>query len=163
MTGVAVGMRKTEDVKSPRDLVVGITMAVSSHLIMAFGILMVRDVISEHSVVWISAYRFLVATIVLSVVSSCFLSPRKVFLGFTRRDIWKLMLPMSFLGPFMGTMLWTAGFKYTSVGRAAIYNQLSTVFIILLAVLFLKERLTGRKVLGLALAVSGAIVVALQK
>ena len=163
VTGVAVGMRKTEDVKSPRDLVVGITMAVSSHLIMAFGILMVRDVISEHSVVWISAYRFLVATIVLSVVSSCFLSPRKVFLGFTRRNIWKIMLPMSFLGPFMGTMLWTAGFKYTSVGRAAIYNQLSTVFIILLAVLFLKERLTGRKVLGLALAVSGAIVVALQK
>ena len=73
------------------------------------------------------------------------------------------MLPMSFLGPFMGTMLWTAGFKYTSVGRAAIYNQLSTVFIFLLAVLFLKERITGRKVLGLALAVSGAIVVALQK
>tara|TARA_B100001093_G_scaffold517347_1_gene598646 strand:- start:4392 stop:5273 length:882 start_codon:yes stop_codon:yes gene_type:complete len=163
VAGVAVGMRKTEDVKTHRDLVVGITMAVSSHLIMAFGILMVRDIISEHSVVWISAYRFLVATIVLSVGASCFLSPSRVFLGFARRDLWKVMLPMSFLGPFMGTMLWTAGFKYTSVGRAAIYNQLSTVFIILLAVFFLKERMTGRKVLGVVLAVSGAIVVGLQK
>ena len=55
VSGVAVGMRKTEDVHSERDLVVGIIMAVSSHLIMAFGILMVRDVIREHSVVWLSA------------------------------------------------------------------------------------------------------------
>ncbi len=163
LAGVAVGMRKTEDVKSHRDLAVGVIMAVSSHLIMAFGILMVRDVISENSVVWISAFRFLVATIVLAAFASFYLSPAKAFLGFVRRDIWKIMLPMSFLGPFMGTMLWTAGFKYTSVGRAAIYNQLSTVFIILLAVVFLKERITIRKVLGVALAVSGAIVVALQK
>ena len=163
VAGVGIGMRKTEDVKSQRDLVVGIAMAVSSHLIMAFGILMVRDVIREHSVVWISAYRFLIATIVLSVVGSLCLSPRRVFMGFTRRDIWKIMIPMSFLGPFMGTMFWTAGFKYTTAGRAAIYNQLSTVFIVILAMFFLRERLTGRKVLGVILAVGGAIVVALQK
>ena len=73
------------------------------------------------------------------------------------------MIPMSFLGPFMGTMFWTAGFKYTTAGRAAIYNQLSTVFIVILAMFFLRERLTARKVLGVILAVGGAIVVALQK
>jgi len=163
VSGVAVGMRKTEDVHSERDLVVGIIMAVSSHLIMAFGILMVRDVIREHSVVWLSAYRFLVATVVLIAVASIRLPIREVFLGFRRRDIWKIMIPMSFLGPFMGTMFWTAGFKHTTAGRAAIYNQLSTVFIIILAVLFLRERLTKRKVLGVLLAVCGAILVAMQK
>ncbi|MEC8941448.1 MAG: DMT family transporter, partial [Verrucomicrobiota bacterium] len=97
VSGVAVGMRKTEDVHSERDLVVGIIMAVSSHLIMAFGILMVRDVIREHSVVWLSAYRFLVATVVLIAVASIRLPIREVFLGFRRRDIWKIMIPMSFL------------------------------------------------------------------
>ena len=163
VSGVAVGMRKTEDVHSERDLAVGIIMAVSSHLIMAFGILMVRDVIREHSVVWLSAYRFLVATVVLIAVASIRLPIREVFLGFRRRDIWKIMIPMSFLGPFMGTMFWTAGFKHTTAGRAAIYNQLSTVFIIILAVLFLRERLTKRKVLGVLLAVCGAILVAMQK
>ena len=163
VSGVAVGMRKTEDVHSERDLAVGIIMAVSSHLIMAFGILMVRDVIREHSVVWLSAYRFLVATVVLIAVASIRLPIREVFLGFRRRDIWKIMIPMSFLGPFMGTMFWTAGFKHTTAGRAAIYNQLSTVFIIILAVLFLRERLTKRKILGVLLAVCGAILVAMQK
>ncbi|MEE2734324.1 MAG: DMT family transporter [Verrucomicrobiota bacterium] len=163
VSGVAVGMRKTEDVHSERDLVVGIIMAVSSHLIMAFGILMVRDVIREHSVVWLSAYRFLVATVVLIAVASIRLPIREVFLGFRRRDIWKIMIPMSFLGPFMGTMFWTAGFKHTTAGRAAIYNQFSTVFIIILAVFFLRERLTKRKILGVLLAVCGAILVAMQK
>jgi len=161
--GVAIGIRKNEDVHSQRDLAVGIIMAMSSHLIMAFGILMVRDVIREHSVVWISAYRFLAATVVLVAVASIRLPVREVFLGFRRRDTWKIMIPMSFLGPFMGTMFWTAGFKHTTAGRAAIYNQLSTFFIIILAVLFLRERLTKRKVLGVALAVCGAILVAAQK
>ena len=162
VAGVAVGRRKNEDVHSQRDLAVGIIMAMSSHLIMAIGILMVRDVIREHSVVWISAYRFLAATVVLVAVASIRLPVREVFLGFRRRDIWKIMIPMSFLGPFMGTMFWTAGFKHTTAGRAAIYNQLSTVFIIILAVFFLRERLTKRKVLGVALAVCGAILVATQ-
>ncbi|MDP7495729.1 MAG: DMT family transporter, partial [Roseibacillus sp.] len=163
VAGVAVGMRKTRDVHSQRDLVVGVIMAVSSHLIMAFGILMVRDVIREHSVVWISAYRFLAGTVVLIAVASIRFPVREVFLGFRRRDIWKIMIPMSFLGPFIGTMFWTAGFKHTTAGRAAIYNQLSTVFIIILAVLFLRERLTKRKILGVLLAVCGAILVAMQK
>ena len=163
VAGVAIGMRRTEDVRSQRDLVVGIVMAVSSHLIMAFGILMVRDVFREHSVIWISAYRFLIATAVLAAVASVRLPVRHVFMGFVRRDVWKVMIPMSFLGPFMGTILWTTGFKYTTVGRAAVYNQLSTVLIIVLAVFFLRERLTVRKLVGVVLAVGGAIVVALQK
>ena len=76
-------------------------------------------------------------------------------MGFTRCDTWKTTIPMSFLGPFVATMLWTAGFKHLAAGRAAIYNQLSTVFILLLAVLILKERMTKRKLTGIALAVCG--------
>ena len=53
----------------------------------------------------------------------------------------------------------TAGFKHLSAGRAAIYNQLSTAFIIILAVLVLKERMTKRKLIGVTLALAGAIVV----
>ena len=167
VAGVAVGMRKTEEVKSHRDLVVGVVLAAGAHIIMAVGILMVRDVIreqsSECSVVWISGYRFLMATLVLAGVACIRYPAREVFMAYLRRDMWKTMIPMSFLGPFLGTILWTAGFKHTTAGRAAIYNQLSTVFIITLAVFFLKERMTPRKAMGVALAVAGAILVALQK
>ena len=72
------------------------------------------------------------------------------------------MLPMAFFGPFLATICWVAGFKFTTAGRAAIFNQMSTVFIIILAVLFLRERLTGHKVVGVILAVSGAVLMALH-
>jgi drug/metabolite transporter (DMT)-like permease len=68
---------------------------------------------------------------------------------------------MALLGPFLATLFWIAGFKYETVGRAAIYNQLSTVFIILLAWLILKEHMSRRKVAGVVLAIAGALIVGL--
>jgi len=72
------------------------------------------------------------------------------------------MIPMSILGPFLATILWTSGFKYLTAARAAIFNQLSTVFIIFLAYFLLKENLTTRKLIGSILAVLGALIVALN-
>lgn len=165
VAGVAVGMRMTAEVRSRRDLILGVILAGGAHVIMAIGILMVRDLIREGSpsIVWISGFRFFVATIALSGLALLRMPAREVFMGFTRRDTWKTTIPMSFLGPFLATMLWTAGFKHIAAGRAAIYNQLSTVFILVLAVLILKERMTKRKLIGIALAVSGSVLVALQK
>ncbi|MCB1094501.1 MAG: DMT family transporter [Verrucomicrobiae bacterium] len=160
VAGVAIGMRITADVKSSRDLYVGIALAAGAHIIMAVGILMVRDLIREHSVIWISGVRFMIATVVLGVVSGFRMPLKQLFLGFARRDTWKMTIPMAVLGPFAATLFWVAGFKYLTAGRAAIYNQLSTVFIILLSFFFLREKLTLRKCIGLALAVLGSVLVA---
>ena len=56
-------------------------------------------------------------------------------------------------------ILWLAGFKYTLAGRAAIYNQLSTVLIVIFARLFLGESLNARKIIGVLLAIFGALLV----
>ncbi|MGK0184243.1 MAG: drug/metabolite transporter (DMT)-like permease [Verrucomicrobiales bacterium] len=160
VAGVAVGMRITAEVKSTRDLYIGVALAAGAHIIMAIGILMVRDVIREHSVVWVSGLRFLIATIVLGATAAFRMPLKHLFLGFSRRDTWKMTIPMAVLGPFAATLFWVAGFKYLTAGRAAIYNQLSTVFIILLAFVFLKEKLTMRKCIGLGLAVLGSLLVA---
>lgn len=160
VSGVIVGMRMTPEVKSRRDLAIGVALTAGAHVIMALGILVVRDIYREVSVVWVSGFRFLVATLVLGVFAACRADRGQMFVGFQRRDLWKAMLPMTFLGPFLATLCWVAGFKYSLAGRAAIYNQLSTVFIIVLAVVFLKERLTPRKALGVGLAILGALLVA---
>ena len=159
VTGVAVGLRKTEEVRSKRDLLVGAACAAGAHIIMAFGILMVRDLIREESVVWISGYRFLIAAIGIVLFAHLRLPSRTIFEGFLRPDTWKTMLPMTFFGPFLATIFWTAGFKYIPAGRAAIYNQLSTAFIVILATLVLKERMTPKKLLGVTLAATGAVIV----
>ena len=162
VAGVFVGAAMTTEVKSKRDLWIGVILAAAAHVIMAIGILMVRDIYTQHSVVWVSGFRFLIAAVVM-FIGVAVITPhqigQKLFLGFRRRDTWRTMIPMAILGPFLATLLWVAGFKYLPAGRAAIFNQLSTVFIIILAYLFLREKITPRKALGTALALLGSLLV----
>jgi len=160
ISGVFVGMVKTKEIDDPRDLIVGTVLAAGAHVIMALGILMVRDVIREGSMIWIAAFRFIVATAGLALFALARGKVDDITMGFRRRDTWKHMIPMGLLGSFLATLLWIAGFKYETPGRAAIYNQMSTVFIILLAWLILKEKMTPRKLAGVALAIAGALLVA---
>jgi drug/metabolite transporter (DMT)-like permease len=48
--------------------------------------------------------------------------------------------------------------KYTTASRAAILNQMSTIFIFILAAVFLKEKITTNKAVAICLAVSGALL-----
>ena len=54
---------------------------------------------------------------------------------------------------------WLNGFALTSVARAAILNQLSTIWIFVLAALFLGEPLTVRRTLAVGLAMVGVLLV----
>jgi drug/metabolite transporter (DMT)-like permease len=49
--------------------------------------------------------------------------------------------------------------KHTDVSRAALLNQLSTIFIFVLATIFLREALTTRRVIAIILACIGALLV----
>ena len=69
------------------------------------------------------------------------------------------MIVGAFMGTFLSVSFWLAGFKYTLAGRAAIYNQLSTILITLLAVIFLKEHLNFRSWVAVILAMVGAVLV----
>lgn len=161
ISGVFVGMVKTKEIRHHRDLIIGTLLAAGAHLIMAVGILMVRDVFREGSLVWIAGFRFAVATLGLGLFAVVSGRGRSLTMGFVRADLWKFTIPMSLVGPFLATLFWIAGFKYETVGRAAIYNQMSTVFVILLAWLILKEAMTGRKWAGVTLAIAGAVLVGL--
>jgi len=158
--GVGFGMRLTKEVPSKRALLSGVALAAGAHIIMAVGILIARDIYAQHSVVWVSGVRFAVATLVLILYAFLKGQSRAVFEGIRRRDLWKWTIPLSLLGPYLATMFWALGFVYTKAGRAAVFNQMSTVFITVLAIVVLKESLNTRKMAGLFLAVLGSIVVA---
>lgn len=165
VSGVFVGAAMTAEIKHPRDLWAGIALAASAHVIMAVGILMVRDIYREISIVWVTGFRFLVASVVMALAVAIRYPNSlrtELFLGFHRRNTWRTMIPMAILGPFLATLCWVGGFKYLTAGRAAIYNQLSTVFIIVLAWFFLKEKFTLRKAIGTGLALLGSILVGMN-
>jgi len=124
---------------------------------------MVRDIFRQESLIWVCSFRFLIGVIAMYIYA-VFRFPGRLketlFIGFLRPDMWRTMIPMTVLGPFLATLMWVAGFKYLEAGRAAIFNQLSTVFIILLAYFLLGEQLSRRKVIGVTLALIGALLVA---
>jgi len=161
--GVFVGATMTAEIKNPKDLWVGILLAAGAHIVMAVGILMVRDIFRQESLIWVCSFRFLIGVIAMYIYA-VFRFPGRLketlFIGFLRPDMWRTMIPMTVLGPFLATLMWVAGFKYLEAGRAAIFNQLSTVFIILLAYFLLGEQLSRRKVIGVTLALIGALLVA---
>jgi drug/metabolite transporter (DMT)-like permease len=69
------------------------------------------------------------------------------------------LLPASFLGTYVSLLLWLAGFKWAPASVAAVLNQLATIYILVLARVFLGEPLTPRRVVGAGLAVAGALAV----
>ena len=161
--GVFVGASMTAEIKKPKDLWIGILLAAGAHIIMAVGILMVRDIFREESLIWVCSFRFAIGALAMYIYALIRFPGRireTLFVGFLRPDMWRTMVPMTILGPFLATLFWMAGFKYLEAGRAAIFNQLSTVFIIILAYFFLGEKFTRRKMIGVILALIGALLVA---
>jgi drug/metabolite transporter (DMT)-like permease len=52
-------------------------------------------------------------------------------------------------------VLWLAGYKFTLASIAAILNETASIFILLLAALWLKEPLTRRAITGVVLTFGG--------
>lgn len=159
LAGVVVGVGvRLEGELERKELVKGVVLAALAHVIMAVGILMVRDILRQESVIWVCAFRFFAATLVLGFY--CAYKKEELWAGFKATELYPWTITLSVLGPYLATILWASGFKYATPGRAAIYNQLSTVFVIILARIFLAEKLTVRKVLGVVTAAAGSLLVA---
>jgi len=68
---------------------------------------------------------------------------------------WRRLLLAAGFGQGLAMVFWLGGYKYTSAPVAAILNETASIFILLLAWLWLGERPGWRGVAGVALALSG--------
>ncbi|MCB0393682.1 MAG: DMT family transporter [Bdellovibrionales bacterium] len=161
-TAILIGATSSPEVKSKKDLIFGLTFGASAHILMAIGALIARDIYREHSVVWVCGYRFLISNIILIVYGTFFYNRKDLWSGFTTKGAYFYSYGSAILGSFLATLCWLSGFKYTEAGRAAIYNQMSSVLIAILGIIILREKLTSRKVLGILMGVAGGIVISLS-
>ena len=72
-----------------------------------------------------------------------------------RRLRWPLLLAAAFIGQYVAVLLWVGGYKYAPATVAAILNETSSAFIVLLAALLLREPLTPRKLIGVTCTLAG--------
>lgn len=142
-------------------LVKGVLLGALAMLTLAIGLIVAKPVLNRQPVVWSTAIRQLSCLAVLLPVA-VFSPRRKEYLSALLPSArWKIYLPGAALGSYVALMCWLAGMKYTKVGIAATLNQTSTIYVLLLAALFLKEPLTRRKVAASIVALGGILLVTL--
>lgn len=144
-------------------LTAGVLLGVFSIGLMAIGIVVIKPVLDpsmmDFPLISATVLRLIGGTVPLLLWAAVSPQRHKLFAGFRPGPVWKWAIPGAFLGAYLSMLLWIAGFKYTQAAIAGILNQTSTIFAVLLAALFLKEALTKRKLVAMALALGGVVVV----
>lgn len=145
-----------------KTLLPGILIGSFSIILLAAGIVMIKNLLEHTDVFWATFVRVAAATV--SLIGFILVHPkRKKYLRELKiSKAWLIALPASITGNYLALLFWVAGMKYTSASRAAILNQMSTVFIFILAAIFLKEKITLKKSLAILLALSGACLTILN-
>jgi len=140
------------------DFFIGIILGILAISLIAGSIVMLKRLLEDTNVLWASFARVLAGTLGLYLI--VLLSPgrKRLLAELYPSKTWFSALPASVAGNYIAMIAWLAGMKYTMVSVAAVLNQLSTVFIFILAAIFLKEPVTLPRVSATILAVSGAIL-----
>ncbi len=146
---------------SARDLRLGIGLATLSVALMALGVAFAKPVLDRSPVLWATTVRLIAGVAVLMVVA--LVSPRHRYVWATLKPSasWKVSIPAAVLGAYLAMIIWIAGMKYTQASTASILNQTSAVFVLPMAAVVLKERVTPRKIGAVLLAIGGALLVTL--
>ncbi len=139
-----------------KDLSAGILYGILAMFFVAFGIVMVKPVLGSVSVFWATMVRLVGGSLALAILVPFLRNRRAVLAPLLEPRNWKALAPAAFFGSYLSLFLWMGGMKYAKASVAAVLNQLNTIFIVIIAAIFLKERLTGWKILAVVLAFVGA-------
>ena len=161
--GITISVFQTPKTIKKRDLYNGIMFGIMANILTAYSVLIIKPIMKNNSVVYVALYRFSIGFIFGIIMNLAISGTKTVIQKFKQGLTNHYVILGALLGTYLSVIFWLSGYKYTLAGRAAIYNQLSTVFIIILARLFLKEPLTSKKVIGVSLAILGAIIVGVSK
>lgn len=142
-----------------RDLVIGMLLGVGAMATLGFGIVLAKPVLERSDILWATAVRQFGSLIALVAVALILPGRRSRWSVFRPHPAWKFTLPGTFLGSFLALILWISGMKFTTAGSASILNQTSTIYILILASVFLKEPFTRRKLMATVMALGGILLV----
>lgn len=138
----------------PAHALQGFLVALLAIALMAVSVVMVKRVLEAQPLLWVTLLRMLGALAGMVLIASwrretALLTPALAHVP------WRPLLMGAFIGQFLAMILWLAGYKFTSASVAAILNETASVFILLLAAIWLKEPLTRRALAGVGLTLAG--------
>lgn len=149
--------------RTRQEIFVGFVLGILYIFLMAIGIVLAKPVFTTDRFPLLEAtvLRLIAGTVALALMAAASPKRRELFGVFRPTRYWKYTFPGALLGGFLSMVFWIAGFKYTETGIAAILNQTSVVFAAVFAVIFLREHISRRKLISIALAFAGVLLVRL--
>ncbi len=140
----------------------GIVLGVVGLFAMAVGITVVKPLFARIPLLDIILIRLFAG----SIASLFFMKAMGIPLGRLKQFFTiEKKLPFYFacvLSTYVSMLFWVSGFKYNDVSIASVLNQTSTVFTVLFAAIFLKEKLTKKVLTAVGMAIAGVLIVTLN-
>lgn len=142
-----------------RSLLSGVFWGIFANFLMAIGLVMVKKILDEQPLLWVVEWRLVGGIAILLLILVFHPERRRVLRSLRLQGGRRYTMIGSFVGAYLVLMTWLGGMKYTTASAASALNQTSTIFTFLLAGLFLREALTGRRWIAIMLAIGGALLV----
>jgi drug/metabolite transporter (DMT)-like permease len=159
--GIAVEARPAPG-RSRRDVVTGVIIGIVGMVVVAASVVTIKHVLVPDRILWIGVVR-LVAGIVGLVPILLWAGEGPAFVRLLRPTrVWRYLVPAALLGTGLAPLVWLAGMEREDVSVNAALNQLSTIFIFVLAAIALREPVTRRRLAAVVLAFAGALLVVLR-
>lgn len=138
----------------PQHTARGVLLGLLAIALMAVAIVMVKRTLETQPLLWVTLLRLLGAVAGLLLVAALPAMRRRM--QFVAADVpWHRLLLAAIIGQGLSMVLWLGGYKYTSASVAAILNECASVFLVVLAALWLREPLGRRAFVGVLLTFSG--------
>ncbi|MEZ4742962.1 MAG: DMT family transporter [Bdellovibrionota bacterium] len=112
----------------------GVLLGALAVVLMAIGVVLMKPILRNLPVLFTTEVRLISGFSVLLLLSVFSKKKTKLKESFLTAENKKIIFLGAFLGAYLAMIFWIAGFKYTTASIAAILNQTSTIFIIILAV-----------------------------
>lgn len=151
--------RETSGGRSRRDLIIGIICGVLAMAFMALGIVMIKPLLDRAPLLWVTEIRLVGGVAILCLVLLFHPSRRNILSSIFSRQGRSYTISGSFVGAYIAMVLWLGGMKFTQVSTASALNQTSNIFIFVFAAIFLREKITLHRTIGIVLGVGGALLV----
>jgi len=158
---LAATSKKGTTTISRYDLVRGVIYGVLAMAVMALGIVMIKPLLNISSLLWVTEIRLVGGVGILILTVLVHPGRREIVGSIFERTGRVYMVSGSFLGAYVAMILWLAGMKFTQASTASALNQTSNIFVFVFAIIFLHEKINMLRVIGIALAVLGVLLVML--
>ena len=155
---IATLERRAKTVDRPT-LIKGFLYGALAQAANACGIVMIKPLLDRSPLLWVTEVRLIGGVAVLLLVLLIHPARRMIVRSVRSRQRWVYTLTGSLMGGYLAMVLWLGGMKYTQASIAAALNQTASIFMFIFAVFFLKEPVTKYRLIGIALAIGGVMLV----